>query len=97
MKYIAGAPNLDQIPEKYGSHVTCMNFFFMLMKLRSMLTGFEGEMLPQQKSIRKFECSNASFAVGSIRISMRRKPKIIRRNAQLFGLFKIGNHKSSTL
>ena len=86
---------MDQIPEKYRSHVKVKKFF-ILVKLRLMLMGFEGEMLLQLKNI-KIEFSNANYAAGLIRISMRRKPKSIMRNVQLFGFSKIGNHRNSKI
>ena len=56
--------------------------------------GFEGEMLLQLKSI-KIEFSNVNYAAGLVRISMRRKPKSKRKDVQLFGFSKIGNHRNS--
>ena len=39
---IAGAPSLDQIPEKCRSHVTCMRFFvFMLRKVEVDADGLQ--------------------------------------------------------
>ena len=58
--------------------------------------GFEGEMLLQLKSI-KIEFSNVNYAAGLVRISMRRKPKSKRKDVQLFGFSKIGNHRKSKI
>ena len=96
LRYIAGAPTLDQIPQKYRSHVTYTVVFFRLVKLRSMLTGFESEMLAQLKSTR-IAYSNASFVVGLIRTNIRRKPRNMGRSAPLFGSTKIGSRKSLKL
>ena len=93
---IARAPCLDQIPEKCRSHVTCMRFFvFMISKVDVDADGRKRDAASAEKY--KIEYSNASSAAGLIQISMQRKPKNIRRNAQLFGFFKIGSHRDSKL
>ena len=94
---IAGAPSLDQIPEKCRSHVTCMRFFvFMLRKVEVDADGLQKRDAASAEKY-KIEYSNASSAAGLIQISMHRKPKNIRRNAQLFRVFKIGSHRNSKL
>ena len=93
LKYIAEAPSLEEIPGKYRSHVTYMRVLSMFVKLRLMLTELEGEVLVQLEST-KIVLSNTSFAVGLIQKNISRKRKSMRRNVQLLGSSKIGNHKN---
>ena len=70
-------------------------FFCNFVDLRLMLTGFEGAILAQLKSIR-IAFLNASFVTGLyIRTSTQRKPRSMQRNVQLSGFTRTRSHKGS--
>ena len=86
---------MDQIPEKYRSHVKVKKFFYP-SKVEVDADGIRRRDAASAEKY-KIEFSNVNYAAGLIRISMRREPKSIRRNVQLFGFSKIGNHRNSKI
>ena len=86
---------MDQIPEKYRSHVKVKKFFYP-SKVEVDADGIRRRDAATAEKY-KIKFSNVNYAAGLIRISMHRMPKSIRRNIQLFGFSKIGSHGNSKL
>ena len=86
---------MDQIPEKYRSHVKVKKFFYP----SKVEVDADGIRRRDAATVEKYkiEFSNVNYAAGLIRISMRRRPKSIRNNVQTFGFSKIGNHRNSKI